>query len=269
MYRASRLTLSLLALCAAPAAMGTTVGVTTNPTIDIYWYNGTIENPSQKYVGQVQFDVDEEGNFFVSGYTPAEGASCAEPDPYQPTFCWGADQDRITVSNANSGNLDPYFTFASGVVDFGAASIFSFVFSSPIAPTITGMADYVLDIGLTFSSTSGSPGGSIGIAAPNTLGIAEGLVNGTTLIAGTGPAAGFGGPGTVVYGPYQVSGTYDCSLVGGCTSFQSRVSFLGSGGGDAYSFSGRYEITPVPVPAAVWLFGSAVGLLGWMRRRAS
>jgi hypothetical protein len=27
--------------------------------------------------------------------------------------------------------------------------------------------------------------------------------------------------------------------------------------------------TTVPVPAAVWLFGSALGLLGWMRRRTS
>lgn len=26
---------------------------------------------------------------------------------------------------------------------------------------------------------------------------------------------------------------------------------------------------PIPVPAAVWLFGSALGLLGWMRRKAS
>jgi hypothetical protein len=26
-------------------------------------------------------------------------------------------------------------------------------------------------------------------------------------------------------------------------------------------------INPVPVPSAVWFFGSAIGLLGWMRRR--
>ncbi len=29
-----------------------------------------------------------------------------------------------------------------------------------------------------------------------------------------------------------------------------------------------YEFTPVPVPAAVWLLGSALGLLGWLRKRA-
>jgi len=28
-----------------------------------------------------------------------------------------------------------------------------------------------------------------------------------------------------------------------------------------------FLLTPVPVPAAVWLFGSALGLLGWVRRR--
>lgn len=29
------------------------------------------------------------------------------------------------------------------------------------------------------------------------------------------------------------------------------------------------SVTLVPVPAAVWLFGSALGLLGWMKRKAS
>ena len=33
--------------------------------------------------------------------------------------------------------------------------------------------------------------------------------------------------------------------------------------------SGNLGIAVVPVPAAVWLFGSALGLLGWVRRRAA
>ena len=28
-------------------------------------------------------------------------------------------------------------------------------------------------------------------------------------------------------------------------------------------------VTTVPVPAAIWFFGSALGLLGWMRSKAS
>lgn len=46
-----------------------------------------------------------------------------------------------------------------------------------------------------------------------------------------------------------------------------------AGTGDDYAFIAKkltLEATStVPVPPAVWLFGSAVGLLGWMRRRAS
>jgi probable HAF family extracellular repeat protein len=28
-----------------------------------------------------------------------------------------------------------------------------------------------------------------------------------------------------------------------------------------------FLLTAVPVPAAVWMFGSALGVLGWLRRR--
>lgn len=29
-----------------------------------------------------------------------------------------------------------------------------------------------------------------------------------------------------------------------------------------------FSIAPVPIPTAVWLFGSALGVMGWMRRKA-
>jgi hypothetical protein len=64
--------------------------------------------------------------------------------------------------------------------------------------------------------------------------------------------------------------------------FSSGIAFVGSNGSgsEAAEFTSTFNVfasdtdlltawslAPVPVPAAVWLFGSALGLLGWMRRR--
>jgi hypothetical protein len=67
-----------------------------------------------------------------------------------------------------------------------------------------------------------------------------------------------------------------CGLIGILTLDGVRYQLDGTAGG-ALTLSIQtgnnsiYEValTPVPVPAAVWLFGSALGLLGWMRRRAA
>ena len=154
------------------------------------------------------------------------------------------------------------------MVDFGAASSFYFVVSSPLAPTLYGMQDYDLRLSGSFAD-GGTNGGSVGLGTGTVLPIAN-LLNGTlngTSIAGTGVPIGFPGL-TGLYGTYVNTGTYDCG-VGGCTTFGMKLSWLGSGGNDALSFTGRFEVTPVPVPAAVWLFGSAIGLLGHLRRRTS
>ena len=38
---------------------------------------------------------------------------------------------------------------------------------------------------------------------------------------------------------------------------------------DGTDYLHTFELTAIPVPAAVWLFGSALGLLGWARRRSA
>ncbi len=85
---------------------------------------------------------------------------------------------------------------------------------------------------------------------------------------------GAGGPGTGL-GPL-------CGLIPILTLDGVRYQLDGvvtAGGGDSLLLSIQtgnnsiYEVAittaVVPVPAAVWLFGSALGLLGWMRRRTA
>lgn len=38
---------------------------------------------------------------------------------------------------------------------------------------------------------------------------------------------------------------------------------------NAFNYSGMWTASVIPIPAAVWLFGSALGLLGWMKGRRS
>jgi hypothetical protein len=54
------------------------------------------------------------------------------------------------------------------------------------------------------------------------------------------------------------AGTYDFRI----------ISLVGAyGGQDSLDFNNALSITAVPIPAAVWLFGSALAGLGWMKRK--
>lgn len=64
------------------------------------------------------------------------------------------------------------------------------------------------------------------------------------------------------YSGFLADGDYQINVNAG-------VGHPNSGGAD-FDFTGEFgtsEVAFVPIPAAVWLFGSGLGFLGWMRRR--
>lgn len=92
---------------------------------------------------------------------------------------------------------------------------------------------------------------------------------------GTSPCTGCGilggaplqlDPDPTVWKSFSFSGVNGADVSGGVT-----LQLGATTGGGAGSFANMYydniSINVVPVPAAVWLFGSALGLLGWVRRR--
>jgi len=74
----------------------------------------------------------------------------------------------------------------------------------------------------------------------------------------------------LIWTSFSFSGTTGSDVSGGVT-----LQLGATTGGATGSFSNMFydniviDVTPIPVPAAVWLFGSALGLLGWMRRKVS
>jgi len=59
------------------------------------------------------------------------------------------------------------------------------------------------------------------------------------------------------------------ALPGSYTAFIIGIEFdeFGNEVGTVLAPAGALSLTAIPVPAAVWLFASGLGLLGWMRRR--
>ena len=87
-----------------------------------------------------------------------------------------------------------------------------------------------------------------------------------TIWSGTCVAQTIGGDDVLTFGPRTIA-AYNFGLVSddGMTLVIGTTTPVGTPGGEAMTF--QYSI--IPIPAAAWLFGSALGLLGWVRRSAN
>jgi hypothetical protein len=62
-----------------------------------------------------------------------------------------------------------------------------------------------------------------------------------------------------------VDGVGDFSVIGGSNNLVFNAD--GGAGSTSNYYISEANVSAIPVPAAVWLFGSGLGLLGWMRKR--
>lgn len=158
-------------------------------------------------------------------------------------------------------NADPFIDSTFTIINLtGGTQTFNVAFGLPVTPAFSpGYKSGLL--GLDFSDANGDGSASV------TVNSWDGLIDGVSamnLFAVAIPCTGINCTGSVALvtdGPLLHS-------AGVSTDIGNTLSFDLSKG-DSITVHTRFEVVPVPVPAAVWLFGSALGLLGWMRRKSA
>ena len=137
---------------------------------------------------------------------------------------------------------------------------FDLTFTLPVSPSFTN--GYMTgSLGGTYTDADGSG------AATLNLNAWEGLIDGSVQMDGlfsfAGPCLGIGCSVTiapVTQGPDYYLGDVN-STIGIHMNFDLSA-------GDSVTFDTLFDVTPIPVPAAVWLFGSGlIALAGFVRRR--
>ena len=128
----------------------------------------------------------------------------------------------------------------------------------------------------TFLCQEGNFGGNVGASICGNYSFAGNFLNESTVSWGPGTAASrtIGGD-DIASGPQQtiasLNGMVTTSWVG-TTLVLTNKTCTGScttyPAGTAYN-NGQQWLFAVPVPAAAWLFGSALGVMGWVRRKTS
>ncbi len=173
-----------------------------------------------------------------------------------------ANNGSIDVWNYNwsiMADADPFIDSTFTITNLtGGTQTFNVSFGLPVSPGFSPANKSGL-LGFDFSDTNGDGSASV------TLNSWDGLIDSISamsLFAVAIPCSGINCTGSVA----PVTDGPLLHAAGVSTDIGNNLSFDLSAG-DSITVHTRFEVTPVPIPAAAWLFGSALGLLGWIKRK--
>jgi hypothetical protein len=210
----------------------------------------------------------------------ATGTITAVEDPntgewFVENYFWSGAEGQITLNAAM--DPDPQIVYAASVIDFGAPSIFGFVFAMPIVPTAApGIATHDHSSSTTDGGGGGTPVTALappgiipvdGDATPEIAVYTLSQNGGVTFLnAGMDLSPSFvGGVSGGVQGPFAEGPIAGPAGAGFYNFMRVDVNFSMTGGSDAYTFNGKATIVPEPTTAA--LFGLGLGGLALFGRR--
>lgn len=205
-------------------------------------------------------------------------------EQFQVTPSWRYDREQdlftlaqpLTFTHSSGSTLiiqdagaipDPVLFFSASAMNLATVPLaYSFAINVPLTPTLLGPIDSHAQLGITLTDgfSNGAtvqpvvPGGSL-------LTSYDLFSNGSLISKNVDIGSLFsilGGTGTTTF---SANGQLTCGQP--CVTMSAILSFTLTPQ-DAAGFSGRVVQTPVPLPAALWLFGGGLaGLAGWTVRR--
>jgi hypothetical protein len=158
---------------------------------------------------------------------------------------------------------DPLLLIAASAINLsGAAVDYSFTFSTPLIPALNGQVNTHSELGVTLTDGLGDGASVAPVAGQTHMLTAFDLYGSGEAISKNVDIGTLSGAG---FSSFSADSFFNC--VQACVTQRAVLAFSLSSL-DSVGFSGRIVQTPVPLPAAAWMFGSGLlGLLGIVRRK--